>query len=250
MGVQILPSYGHIRDGKLRDPHPAKLAIAATPDHVVTHEYCQESRSIAQPAPGLYLIVGGSRHARIGVPLIGEWQASIGPTGIADGVTVAAYLLAAALSVRAARRAWLGRERRERFFWHTLTGLLVFLGINEFLDLQTLLTISGRDFAKSAYWHDARRTVQYMFVLGLTAFAAAAGLAMFWLTRRADVAVRLALVGLVFIGIFVLLRAASFHHLGELFGGGAAQFNGASVQEIAGIVIIAWAAALYPRQAR
>jgi len=62
--------------------------------------------------------------------------------------------------------------------------------------------------------------------------------------------VRLALVGLVFLGLFVLVRAASFHHLDELLGRGSPDFNWGSIQEMAGIVIVAAAALLYSRKRR
>lgn len=167
---------------------------------------------------------------------------------MADWLTVTAYLCTAALSVNAASRAWLRRARRDRLFWQIVTGLMVFLAVNELLDLQTVLTMAGRAHAKAAGWYGAHRQVQYVFVLGLTALAAITGLCMLWLTRRAEFAVRLALVGLVFIGLFVLLRAASFHHLDELLGSGAPEFNWGSVQEMVGISLVACAALLYNRQ--
>ncbi len=167
---------------------------------------------------------------------------------MADWATVTAYLFAAALSARAAARAKLGRDKRGRLFWHILAGLMVFLGINELLDLQTLLTIAGREYAKSAGWYGAHRAVQYIFVLGLTGFTGATGLATIWLTRCADFTVHMALSGLVFIGLFVLLRASSFHHLDELIGRETADVNWGSMPEVTGIAIIAWAASLYPRR--
>ena len=43
------------------------------------------------------------------------------------------------------------------------------------------------------------------------------------------------------------MRAASFHHLDELLGRGMPEFNWGSIQEMAGILIVAAAAALYVR---
>lgn len=182
--------------------------------------------------------------------MIGEWLASIAQPDAADWVTVAAYLLAAAMSLRAALSASMIREARECRFWKIVAGLLIFLAINELLDLQTLLTIAGRAQAKADGWYGSHRAAQYAFVIALAVAATGAGLAMLWLTRRADFAVRVALVGLAFIGTFVLLRAASFHHLDDLLGGGAPQFNWGSVQEMVGIAVVAYAAARYPRSRR
>ena len=179
--------------------------------------------------------------------VIGDWRTSLAHADAADWVTVAAYLIAAFFSGRAAAHASLRRETLEIVFWRITAALLVFLGINELLDLQTLLTSLGRDHAKANGWYGERLRVQYVFVLLLGILAVAVGIAVLWLTWRAHAAVRLALVGLVFIGLFVLLRAASFHHLDKLLGGGAREFNWGSIQEMAGIIIVAAAAALYVR---
>lgn len=179
-----------------------------------------------------------------------DWQASIANADMADWVTVAAYLVAALLAARAAFHAWLRREPRERAFWWCTSALLVFLGVNELLDLQTLLTSLARAHARAYGWYGEHRQVQYAFVLALGAVAALAGIAVLWFTRRMHVAIRLALAGLIFIGLFVLLRAASFHHLDDLLGRGLREFNYGSIQEMAGILIVAGAAWLYARRRR
>ncbi len=182
--------------------------------------------------------------------MISEWQSSIADADLADWVTVAAYLLAAFLSARAARHAWLRRQPGERLFWQFTTLLLVLLAINELLDLQTLLTSLARAHAKANGWYGEHRRVQHLFVIALALAALFAGIGMLWLTRRSHLAVRLAAIGLGFIGLFILLRAASFHHLDEILGSGAAVFNLGSLQEMAGILIVAGAGALYARTSR
>lgn len=180
--------------------------------------------------------------------MLSEWQLSVEQADLADWVTVIAYLLAAAASARASGHAWLKRQARDKIFWQIVSVSLVLLGINELLDLQTLLTSIGREYAKENGWYGEHRSVQHIFVLALGGTAILAGIAMLWLTRRTDVSVRATLVGLVFIGLFVLLRAASFHHLDELLGGGAPEFNWGSVQEMLGISIVAVGAVAYTRK--
>lgn len=177
-------------------------------------------------------------------------QASIATADIADWVTVAAYSLAALLCDRSARRAALLTELREQAFWRYASALLLFLGINELIDLQTLLTSAGRSHAKANGWYEERRMVQLIFVLILAVGAIIGGIVSLWLTRGSDVAVRLALAGFVFIGLFVFLRAVSFHHVDEWLGRGAPFFNWGSLQEIAGILIVASAAILYRHNRR
>lgn len=182
--------------------------------------------------------------------MLSEWQLAVAKADLADWVTVVAYLLAAAACVRASNYAWIKRRTRDRMFWQIASVLLVFLGANELLDLQALLTAVGREYAKTNGWYGQHRRVQYVFVLALGVAAVVAGIVMLWLTRRTDASVRLALIGLVFIGLFVLLRAASFHHLDELLGGGAPEFTWRSVLEMLGILIMAVGATAYTRKRR
>lgn len=177
--------------------------------------------------------------------MISKWRASIEEADLADWVTVATYLLAAILCAQAARRAAQLGAVRERTFWLITALALVLLGINELLDLQTLLTMAARSHARAHDWYEHRRAVQYAFITALACAAGLAGAAMLWFTRRAPFAVRLAELGLTFIVAFVLLRAASFHHVELILSRGPAGVTLGSLQEIAGIFIVAAAALLY-----
>ncbi len=184
------------------------------------------------------------------IQMISDWQASIAHADLADWITVAAYLLGAMLSARASRRASLQRIPRETLFWRLTASLLLFLAINELLDLQTLLTMIGRVHAKAHGWYPQHRRIQYIFVIALAIGALLLAAVILWLTRQMHASIRLALVGLLFIGLFILLRAASFHHLDDILGRGATDFPLGSIQEMAGILIVAAAALFYTRERR
>ena len=177
--------------------------------------------------------------------MISKWRASIEEADLADWVTVATYLLAAILCAQAARRAAQLGAVRERTFWLITALALVLLGINELLDLQTLLTMAARSHARAHDWYEHRRAVQCAFVTALAGAAGLAGIAVLWFTRRTHSAVRLAQIGLTFIVAFILLRAASFHHVDLILGRGLADVTLGSLQEIAGIFVVAAAARLY-----
>lgn len=170
---------------------------------------------------------------------------SVAAADLADWVTVLAYLASAVAAARAAFSACATQRQGERLFWQLTAGLMVLLGVNELLDLQTLLSTVGRDYARANGWYEHRRQVQYAFLLALGLVAIAFGLALLWLTRRMHTSVQVALAGLVFIGVFILLRAASFHHLDDLLGQGWRTFNYGSLQELLGIAIIGVAAQMY-----
>ena len=177
--------------------------------------------------------------------MISEWQSSIANADAADWVNVAVNLFAAVMSIWAAKQARIRLAPREELFWRFTAGILVFLAVNELLDLQTLLTAIGRQNAMQNGWYGEHREVQYWFIIGLSVVAAIAGILMLWLTRRTHITVRLAIVGLAMIGLFVLFRAASFHHLDEYPGRGHPVFNWGAIQEFLGTMLVASAAAFY-----
>ncbi len=88
---------------------------------------------------------------------------------------MAAYLGAALLAVKAADHSSLSKRARDRAFWQITAALLCFLGINELLDLQALITDMGRAHAKAYGWYGEHRQVQYIFVTALGVGALLAG---------------------------------------------------------------------------
>jgi hypothetical protein len=166
--------------------------------------------------------------------------------GLGAWVVVAGYAVAFVLALFAARRA---RGGERSFWWLVALGLLL-LGVNKQLDLQTDLTDFFRAQAHAQGWYGARRAVQANFItaLALVTIAILAGLA--WLTRRARAGVRMALAGVAVLGAFVLLRAASFHHVDRAL---AAQLGGTRLHllvELGGIAVVAFGALLSLRRRR
>jgi amino acid transporter len=174
---------------------------------------------------------------------------AIAKADFADWITVAAYGAAAVVCILAWRRASRGETRQgsaiDARFWAVSAIALIALGINELLDLQTLLTAIGKAHAQANGWYEDRRPVQYAFIVGLAVASLIAVAAMFYWGRKTSAAIRFALAGFILIGVFIVFRAASFHHLDQWLGSGFQAFNLGSVQEVAGIVIIAAAALFY-----
>lgn len=129
--------------------------------------------------------------------------------GTLPWLAVAGYLVAAVLCLRQRRAV---ATPRERLFWLLAAVAMLMLGVNKQLDLQTALTAWGRQLARDGGWYGQRRAFQAGFVLmaGVATLAMAIGLA--WLVRGLRARVTVALVGLSLLGLFVLVRAASFHH--------------------------------------
>lgn len=178
------------------------------------------------------------------------WRPGIGDPTLMGWVTVAAYFGAALLCLRelmAARREDGARDKT--FFWGTLTVLLIFLGFNKQLDLQTLLTLTARRIAIAQGWYENRRVVQVVFVMIVGIGGALSVWGMRRLVRKhADL--RLPLMGFVVLLVFIVARAASFHHIDQLINFRLAGVRMNWVLELSAIALVAagaWSARKRPR---
>ena len=168
------------------------------------------------------------------------WSPGIGDPGPRGWITVAAYLAAAVLALRAGRGE---AAARVRLFWFALGAGLLLLAVNKQLDLQSALTAAGRCAAKAGGWYDHRAGVQRAFVgtVGLSAVIAAAALATFM--RRHLCRLWPAILGACALLAFVAIRAAGFHHVDRLIGQGAFGVTVNLALELGGLALIAWGAA-------
>lgn len=169
--------------------------------------------------------------------LIGRWQPVIGDPTFLGWFTVMSYFMCSMVSIYA---AVLNRndERKAFFFWLIIGVLLVGLGINKQLDLQSLLTEIGRQIARAEGWYPQRRIVQFTFIAAFSTTS----LAMFiWFTLAFRGLFRRflpAFCGLYFLLGFVLIRAASFHHFDEVIQYDLHGIKMNWVLELAGIYVI------------
>ncbi len=177
---------------------------------------------------------------------IGYWSPGIGDPSVVGWVTVVLYALAAILCFRSASRVSprtsAATPKSEILLWKIAAVTLCFLCINKQLDLQTAMTEFGRIVAYQQGWYAVRFKVQKAFiaVFAVSGFLVLSGLlAATWRLSRS---LKLAMVGLCFIGVFVLIRASSFHHVDVFLGRRflAAKWNW--ILEIGGISIVTVAA--------
>ncbi|MFM2274577.1 MAG: hypothetical protein RL211_449 [Pseudomonadota bacterium] len=176
----------------------------------------------------------------------GRWEPGIGDPSLFGWITVVAYAAAFVFCCLSTCKARAGPHRQ---FWLFLAVTMAVLGVNKQLDLQSWLTQVMRDFAHASGWYARRRLVQVIFIgwLALTGLVLAG-----WLQNRLlhlDQYARSAAIGFVFLMVFVVIRAASFHHIDHLLG---ISFDGLRINvllELTGIGIIAVAAFLRCRLA-
>jgi len=171
-----------------------------------------------------------------------RWHAGIGDPTVMGWLTVAAYFVAAFLCGRAALASKRNQRSRDAVFWCLFTCFLLLLGFNKQLDLQTWFTLLGKHLAEEEGWYAQRRKFQAAFV-ALIAIVGVVGLIASW--RLASKTVRhsrLALLGGIFLGCFILIRAASFHYVDQMLG---LRFNNVTFNcmlELGGITCVAIAA--------
>ena len=192
-----------------------------------------------------------------------EWSPTIGDPTVMGWLTVLAYFLTAWLCLQAFNTERRGPKRpfrqtvpallrvlrnrwphppapaRRAALWLFLATAFFFLGINKQLDLQSLLTEVGRALAHQQGWYDQRRIAQAIFIgLGLVAGVASL-VTLAWLVRGELSDFRLPLAGLMFTVVFVITRAASFHHVDALLGFAPLGLRMNWVLELTGIGIVA-----------
>ncbi len=175
----------------------------------------------------------------------GGWSPGVGDPTVLGWVTVAAYVVAAWLCYRASigpsfdachagSIAW-----RERTLWRILVGILLALGVNKQLDLQSAITELLRIMARAQGWYEFRREYQAAFieVLVIVTPIGWGGLVAFsWRMSRS---VKIAGLGLSLLGAFVLMSAASFHHVDALPSHSVLTLKLAWVVELGGVGVIA-----------
>jgi hypothetical protein len=170
-------------------------------------------------------------------------------------VTVALYLLAAWTCFLCARRsraavAQAPSDCWEPRLWALFALVLLALGINKQLDLQTAFTEVMRGLAKEEGWYEARRHYQHAFIAALAVVAACAGVAVAFMTRWLDRTVQLGAFGIAFLLTFVTVRAMSFHHVDALLGTRVLQARLNWIFEIGGISILILGSALRLRRSK
>jgi hypothetical protein len=167
-----------------------------------------------------------------------NWRPGIGDPTIGGWVTVVLYFLAVWATWKAANRSFLEKEKT---LWRMISIMFIGLGVNKQLDLQSALTEIARIIAFDEGWYDQRRVVQIWFIVGVATFCLLIALILSWFAYDTSLPARLALFGTVLVLAFVLIRAASFHHIDQLIGDRILGLKWNWVLEMGGIAIVLFA---------
>lgn len=165
-----------------------------------------------------------------------QWQMGIGDPTILGWSAVLAYLVAAYLCLVCAREC--KKLNLPNTFWKVMTAFLLLLALNKQLDLQTLITQIGREFAFEHGLYQYRRKLQLAFVMLLLVTAVTLIAYLRLKMKKVWVEYRMVCVGLITLMAFIFIRIASFHHIDTLL-----KFHLFSVKlhqwlELAGLLVI------------
>jgi hypothetical protein len=174
----------------------------------------------------------------------GRWQPGIGDPTPMGWLTVLAYTCASLLCWTCARRL------RPPVFWWAVTCALLFLGINKQLDLQTWFTQVARDMAKHDGWYARRHDFQLAFIAAMGAFLALTAALVAWTLNGHWRAHRRVWGGMALLMFFIVVRAASFHHVDHLLMSDLGGLRMNWVFELGGLALIASGAWRARAQAR
>jgi hypothetical protein len=138
------------------------------------------------------------------------WRPDIGNDGVSGWVLTALYALAVAGCLMSLTGPGASPHLRHRLFWAAAAAVLLVLGLNVQLDLQTLLRRSMRCVSHLQLWYDDRQPVKEAVVIlagvtGVLALALAA-----WMLRGSMRRFALPLAGLALVCAYVVARAVYF----------------------------------------
>jgi len=170
------------------------------------------------------------------------WTPGIGDPTVVGWLTVAVYFITAVCSFKLARNQLLPggyvKNMPDLVFWTVAALCLFVLGINKQLDLQTWFTELGRDFFKNQGWYEKRRSFQLFFIIGLAVIGVVTSIFLYMLTRRTLRKNWIPLCGGLFLILFVIARAFSFHHLDEMLGKKVGFLKINWIMELSGLFLI------------
>jgi len=168
-----------------------------------------------------------------------NWSPGIGDPTVAGWLTVILYLVTSVSCWILAGE--LGSANIERRAWRSISFLFFFLGINKQLDLQTALTEAGRYLAHYQGWYEQRQLVQLAFIALIAVICLISAITLLIWVGHAPISTWLALIGTTLVIGYVLIRAASFHHVDRFIGRTILGFRWNWILEMGGIALVLFA---------
>ena len=136
----------------------------------------------------------------------GRWAPGIGDPTLLGWCITLGYFATAALSLRTMQRQ---QKKQSKNFWAIVGILMLIMGFNKQLDLQTLIIQTGKDLSKACGIYDDKIKIQVAFILlfSICGFAATAGF--FFLIGKQVLKFPFAIAGIILLVCYVIMRAGT-----------------------------------------
>lgn len=145
------------------------------------------------------------------------WRPIIGDPTFLGWLTVTTYLIASiscfSISRNFRKSSTTEFQPLHYYFWFVLAIWLLLLCINKQLDLQTFLKEIVAQVSVSNGWYEHRRQMQRVFILGILSTTVLLIIIVSYYLRTIWREIWVALLGLLLISVYILIRASSFHHI-------------------------------------
>ncbi len=170
-----------------------------------------------------------------------DWSPSIGDPTWIGWLTVLAYFTCGYKSycvLLSSERIFEPPIQRQKLLWLSITLVMILLGINKQLDLQSFFTAAARVVAKEYGWYAERRLYQTSFIVALSIFGLATITVMLGLYYKVRRMHGIAIVGLFALIIFILIRASSFHNIDSFLSSQILGVKMNGLLELSGIALV------------
>lgn len=176
-----------------------------------------------------------------------NWRPEIGDPTIIGWLTVIGYFVCALFCLR----TWLSSglvfqhyRKRQAYLWIALSLLMVALGLNKQLDLQTLFTEVARYLSHEQGWYEQRRYYQRLFIYAVMGLSLVLVMLLTLLYRPVLTDYLFAIAGVTLLFAFIVIRAASFHDFDLFINVRVVGLRMNSILELSGIGLVWWNARL------
>lgn len=147
------------------------------------------------------------------------WYPTIGDPSFMGWFTVFAYFCTFIISLKVcsiSKYIFARSRQRQKQLWYVIAAIMLFLCVNKQLDLQSFFTGVARYIFKQNDLYEDRREYQELFIIGIALMGSVIAVCVVAGLYKVIKKHWLALIGMFLLMLFVVMRAASFHHM-DLF---------------------------------
>ena len=180
-----------------------------------------------------------------------DWQTAFDDTAVFGLLITALYFVAFLLSIAVVfvdHAIFVNKRRVQSLFWWSIAAFMLLMSINKQLDLQTIFIGLGKSLFLALDLYDVRRDYQRLFSIGFVLVVALCLIFTFIKLLPVIKKHLLAMVGLLFLVIYIDVRMLAVNRLGQVFDPLGQGIPVERLFEFAGVLLIMMNAIILLRQ--